>query len=145
MDLRRRVKLGEPERHWHCRDAAAAPRDASSPRPTVTWKEEDAGGPAAASSTPDPESSREGRDSSSILPPRPWRRRVSMAAGLALAVLLALAQAWRVNAIHENLLWFSQLMVRMCCALMHEHASPPRKSTGNAVQQMLLHSLQAVH
>ncbi|XP_034039438.1 probable C-mannosyltransferase DPY19L3 isoform X2 [Thalassophryne amazonica] len=39
----------------------------------------------------------------------PWRRCVSMAAGLVLAVLLALSQTWCVNAIHENLLWFSQL------------------------------------
>ncbi|XP_063737779.1 probable C-mannosyltransferase DPY19L3 isoform X4 [Eleginops maclovinus] len=39
----------------------------------------------------------------------PWRQCVSMAVGLLLAGLLALAQAWCVNAIHENLLWFSQL------------------------------------
>ncbi|XP_028435499.1 probable C-mannosyltransferase DPY19L3 isoform X3 [Perca flavescens] len=32
-----------------------------------------------------------------------------MAAGLLIAVLLALTQAWCVNSIHENLLWFSQL------------------------------------
>ncbi|XP_072321631.1 protein C-mannosyl-transferase DPY19L3 [Eucyclogobius newberryi] len=43
-------------------------------------------------------------------PPRgPWRPSVSMAPGLLLAGLLALTQAWSVNAIHENLLWFSQL------------------------------------
>lgn len=47
-----------------------------------------------------------------------WRRWVSMAAGLLLAGLLALTQAWCVNAIHENLLWFSQLMVGvLTCAL----------------------------
>ncbi|XP_042340445.1 probable C-mannosyltransferase DPY19L3 isoform X3 [Plectropomus leopardus] len=46
---------------------------------------------------------------SGILPRWPWRQRVSMAAGLLLAGLLALTQAWCVNAIHENLLWFSQL------------------------------------
>lgn len=40
-----------------------------------------------------------------------WRRCVSTVAGLLLAGLLALTQAWCVNAIHENLLWFSQLMV----------------------------------
>jgi hypothetical protein len=34
-----------------------------------------------------------------------------MAAGLMLAAVLALAQAWCVNSIHENLLWFSKLMV----------------------------------
>ncbi|XP_039982062.1 probable C-mannosyltransferase DPY19L3 isoform X4 [Xiphias gladius] len=47
---------------------------------------------------------------SSILPRGPWRQCVSMAAGLLLAGLLALTQAWCVNTIHENLLWFSQLM-----------------------------------
>ncbi|XP_050932224.1 probable C-mannosyltransferase DPY19L3 isoform X2 [Lates calcarifer] len=47
---------------------------------------------------------------SGILPWWPWRQCVSMAAGLLLAGLLALTQAWCVNAIHENLLWFSQLM-----------------------------------
>lgn len=41
----------------------------------------------------------------------PWQQCVPMAAGLSLAVLLALTQAWCVNAIHENLLWFSQLTV----------------------------------
>lgn len=50
---------------------------------------------------------------SGILPLWPWRQCVSMAAGLLLAVLLALTQAWCVNAIHENLLWFSQLTVRV--------------------------------
>lgn len=49
---------------------------------------------------------------SDILPSwQSWQRCVSMAAGLLLAGLLALTQAWCVNAIHENLLWFSQLMV----------------------------------
>ncbi|XP_037341790.2 probable C-mannosyltransferase DPY19L3 isoform X1 [Pungitius pungitius] len=43
------------------------------------------------------------------VPRWPWRRRVSTAVGLSLAGLLALAQAVCVNAIHENLLWFSQL------------------------------------
>ncbi|XP_054916036.1 probable C-mannosyltransferase DPY19L3 isoform X2 [Poeciliopsis prolifica] len=53
---------------------------------------------------------RSGSLSGLYLPRRwPWQRRVSMAAGLFLAVLLAVAQAWCVNAIHENLLWFSQL------------------------------------
>lgn len=48
---------------------------------------------------------------SGILPWWPWRQRVSMAAGLLIAGLLALTQAWCVNSIHENLLWFSQLTV----------------------------------
>ncbi|XP_037835984.1 probable C-mannosyltransferase DPY19L3 isoform X2 [Kryptolebias marmoratus] len=39
----------------------------------------------------------------------PWQQRVSMAAGLFLAALLAMTQAWCVNTIHENLLWFSEL------------------------------------
>lgn len=51
------------------------------------------------------------RSGSGILPRWPWRQCVSMAAGLLLAGLLALTQAWCVNAIHENLLWFSQLTV----------------------------------
>ncbi|XP_044024149.1 probable C-mannosyltransferase DPY19L3 isoform X5 [Siniperca chuatsi] len=46
---------------------------------------------------------------SGILSRWPWRQCVSMAAGLVLAGLLALTQAWCVNSIHENLLWFSQL------------------------------------
>lgn len=48
---------------------------------------------------------------SGISPLWPWRQCVSMAAGLVLAGLLALTQAWCVNGIHENLLWFSQLTV----------------------------------
>lgn len=50
---------------------------------------------------------------SGISPKWPWRQFVTMAAGLLLAGLLSLAQAWCVNAIHENLLWFSQLTVRL--------------------------------
>ncbi|KAM4593950.1 protein C-mannosyl-transferase DPY19L3 isoform 2-T2 [Odontesthes bonariensis] len=46
---------------------------------------------------------------SDILPRWPWQQCVSMAAGLILGGLLAVTQAWCVNAIHENLLWFSQL------------------------------------
>lgn len=41
----------------------------------------------------------------------PWQQWVSMAAGLFLAGLLAMTQAWCVNTIHENLLWFSELTV----------------------------------
>ncbi|KAA8596027.1 hypothetical protein FQN60_011318, partial [Etheostoma spectabile] len=55
-----------------------------------------------------PDAPAEGR-CTSVLPRWPWRQRVSMAAGLLLAGLLALTQAWCVNSIHENLLWFSQL------------------------------------
>lgn len=42
----------------------------------------------------------------------PWQPCVSIAAGLLLAGLLALTQAWCVNSLHENLLWFSELTVR---------------------------------
>lgn len=42
----------------------------------------------------------------------PWEPCVTTTTGLLMAVVLAVAQAWCVNAIHENLLWFSQLMVR---------------------------------
>lgn len=43
----------------------------------------------------------------------PWQHLVSIAAGLLLAGLLALTQAWCVNSLHENLLWFSALTVRV--------------------------------
>lgn len=43
----------------------------------------------------------------------PWQHFVSIAAGLLLAGLLALAQAWCVDSLHENLLWFSELTVRV--------------------------------
>lgn len=47
-----------------------------------------------------------------IPPSWPWQPCVSIAAGLLLAGLLALTQAWCVNSLHENLLWFSELTVR---------------------------------
>lgn len=47
-----------------------------------------------------------------IPPSWPWQSCVSIAAGLLLAGLLALTQAWCVNSLHENLLWFSELTVR---------------------------------
>lgn len=43
----------------------------------------------------------------------PWQHFVSIAAGLLLAGLLALTQAWCVDSLHENLLWFSELTVRV--------------------------------
>lgn len=43
----------------------------------------------------------------------PWQHFVSIAAGLLLAGLLALTQAWCVESLHENLLWFSELTVRV--------------------------------
>lgn len=49
---------------------------------------------------------------------QPWQHSVSMAAGLFLAGLLAMTQAWCVNAIHENLLWFSQLMVGVTAGIL---------------------------
>lgn len=49
---------------------------------------------------------------SEIPPSWPWQPSFSIAAGLLLAGLLALTQAWCVNSIHENLLWFSELTVR---------------------------------
>lgn len=50
---------------------------------------------------------------SGISPLCSWRQCVSIAIGLLVAALLALTQAWCVNAIHENLLWFSELTVRV--------------------------------
>lgn len=52
------------------------------------------------------------RNNSEIPPSWPWQPCVSIAAGLLLAGLLALTQAWCVNSLHENLLWFSELTVR---------------------------------
>lgn len=42
----------------------------------------------------------------------PWWQGMTVASGLLVALLLAQAQACWVNSIHENLLWFSELMVR---------------------------------
>lgn len=41
-----------------------------------------------------------------------WQPGLTVASGLLVALLLALTQAYWVNSIHENLLWFSQLTVR---------------------------------
>lgn len=41
-----------------------------------------------------------------------WQRGLTVASGLLVALLLALTQAYWVNSIHENLLWFSHLTVR---------------------------------
>ncbi|KAJ3593950.1 hypothetical protein NHX12_006283 [Muraenolepis orangiensis] len=49
-------------------------------------------------------------------------RSVSKAAGMAVAVVLALAQAWCVDSIHENLLWFAKLMeVEHECGLYYSY------------------------
>ncbi len=48
---------------------------------------------------------------SDILPLWVSRQRVSIVTGLLFAGMLAVSQAWCVNTIHENLLWFSQLTV----------------------------------
>lgn len=44
-----------------------------------------------------------------------WQRGLTVASGLLVALLLALIQAYWVNSIHENLLWFSQLTVSPPC------------------------------
>lgn len=54
---------------------------------------------------------------SGVSPLQPWQQCVFMAAGLLAAVLLALTQAWCVNGLHENLLWFSQLTVGVITCL----------------------------
>ncbi|XP_059207667.1 probable C-mannosyltransferase DPY19L3 isoform X2 [Centropristis striata] len=106
MELRKRVKLSKLKHHFGLSQDAPAKGRCSS---NMMWGAERAnashegkrevcllGGSGACSG-------------SCILPQWPWRQCVSMAAGLLLAGLLALTQAWCVNAIHENLLWFSQL------------------------------------
>lgn len=109
MELRKRVKLSELQHNLgRSQDAPAGRRCGSNmtggaERPNATRK----GGrgdvaPLGGSGT---------CSGSGILPRWPWRQCVSMAAGVLLAGLLALTQAWCVNAIHENLLWFSQLTV----------------------------------
>lgn len=72
---------------------------------------------------------------SGVLPRWPWRQRVSMAAGLLIAGLLALTQAWCVNSIHENLLWFSQLTVGvmiLCSALMRMNHAHRRQALAHS-------------
>lgn len=106
MELRRRVKLDKLENSWGFSDDAGkcssnAMRGAAGSKVTQDGSSREV-------------SQLQGSGSCSGLdiPPRwPWRCCVSMAAGLVLAVLLALAQAWCVNSIHENLLWFSQITV----------------------------------
>ncbi|XP_040020077.2 protein C-mannosyl-transferase DPY19L3 isoform X1 [Gasterosteus aculeatus] len=103
MEPRRRVKLSKLQPHAGP-PPAAADEGRRSGNATRTRAEEASGEalpigrPAAARRGP-----------SSAVRRWPWRRSVSTAVGLSLAGLLALAQAWCVNAIHENLLWFSQL------------------------------------
>lgn len=106
MELRKRVKPRGPEHHLQ----DAPPKETSSSKTGDKKRSEFS-----------PQEGREEvsllRGSSSfsgsgILLQRPWRQCVSLATGLLLAVVLGVTQAWCVNAIHENLLWFAQLTVR---------------------------------
>ncbi|XP_040898093.1 probable C-mannosyltransferase DPY19L3 isoform X2 [Toxotes jaculatrix] len=108
MELRKRVKPNEPEQNLGLSQDAPADGRCSN---NLMW------GTASSNATQDRGRGRVslfgGSDtcSGSGIPPLwPWRRCVSMAAGLLVAGMLALTQAWCVNTIHENLLWFSQLM-----------------------------------
>lgn len=49
-----------------------------------------------------------------------WQQGLTVASGLLVALLLALTQAYWVNSIHENLLWFSQLTVRAPWTLLNK-------------------------
>uniref|UniRef100_UPI0037E8F2B5 protein C-mannosyl-transferase DPY19L3 n=1 Tax=Semicossyphus pulcher TaxID=241346 RepID=UPI0037E8F2B5 len=107
MELRKRVKLSKPEHNLGLFQDAPAPGTCSSNK---MWGKE--------RSNASPEGGKGGVSllggsaccsGSDILPQWPWQQCLSMAAGVLLAGLLALTQAWCVNAIHENLLWFSQL------------------------------------
>lgn len=111
MKLRKRVKLSKLEHNLVLvHDAPAEGRCSRN----ILWGAEGfkatlEGGGGKVSLLEEP-----GTFSASGIPPLwPWRHCVTMAAGLLLAGLLGLAQAWCVNAIHENLLWFSQLTVRV--------------------------------
>ncbi|TNN58380.1 putative C-mannosyltransferase DPY19L3 [Liparis tanakae] len=98
MELRKRVKLGKLQHHpGPPRDAATEGRCGSNAMLGM-----ERSGPGEASQL--------GRPGAHSCPGiLPWRRCFSVATGLSLAGLVALTQAWCVNAIHENLLWFSQL------------------------------------
>lgn len=104
MELRKRVKLSKLEHNLDLSQDAPAERSCSSyvmsnaTREGVRGDVSLLGGSGICSC-------------SGVLLCCPWRQCVSMASGLLLAGLLALTQAWCVNAIHENLLWFSQLTV----------------------------------
>lgn len=109
MELRKRVKSSKLEYDLGLSQNEAAERRCGS---NTMW------GTAASNATPEGDSGEVSPlggsancSGSGILLRWPWRQCVSMAAGLLLAGLLALTQAWCVNAIHENLLWFSQLTV----------------------------------
>lgn len=100
MELRKRVKLRKLQHHpGPPRDAATEARRGRNAMLGMEWS-----GPGEAFQLGRPGA----HSGPGILP---WRRCVSVATGLLLAGLVALTQAWCVNAIHENLLWFSQLTV----------------------------------
>lgn len=109
MELRKRVKLSEVEHNLGISQDAPAERRCSS---FVIWRAARCnathGGIQGEASLLGGSGVCSGSD---VLLCCPWRQCVSMASGLLLAVLLGLTQAWCVNAIHENLLWFSQLTV----------------------------------
>ncbi|XP_049458580.1 probable C-mannosyltransferase DPY19L3 isoform X2 [Epinephelus fuscoguttatus] len=106
MELRKRVKLSKLQHNSGLsRDAAAEGRCSSN----MMWWTERSNATQEGTGEVCLHGGSGTCSGSDILPRWPWRQCVSMAAGLLLAGLLALSQAWCVNAIHENLLWFSQL------------------------------------
>ncbi|XP_030576687.1 probable C-mannosyltransferase DPY19L3 isoform X1 [Archocentrus centrarchus] len=101
MELRKRVKLQQLQHHSGL--SQEAPSEGRCNHNVMSGMQE--GGRRGLSPL-----GRSGCHSGSgVSPWWPWQQCVPMAAGLLLAVLLGLTQAWTVNAIHENLLWFSQL------------------------------------
>lgn len=116
MELRKRVKLSKLENDLGLSQDGSAERRCSA---NTMW------GTATSNVTPEGDSGEvsvlggsANCSGSGILLRWPWRQCVSMAAGLLLAGLLALTQAWCVNAIHENLLWFSQLTVGVITSII---------------------------
>lgn len=115
MELRKRVKMNKLEHNL-----GLTPAERKCSRNVMRGTERSnapQGGNAGESSQLGGSGTCSGSD---ILPLWPWRQCVSMAAGLLLAGLLALTQAWCVNAIHENLLWFSELTVGVVILLYFE-------------------------
>ncbi|XP_029310884.1 probable C-mannosyltransferase DPY19L3 isoform X2 [Cottoperca gobio] len=106
MELRKRVKLSKPQHHLGLSQDAPAAEGCSS---NMMWRTERSNTTQEGTAEVSLLGGSGACSGSGILPQWPRRQCVSMATGLLLAGLLALTQAWCVNAIHENLLWFSQL------------------------------------
>lgn len=110
MVLRKRAKLSELSP-----DAGLSGKTGTEERCSrnLMWCVKSSQGPSEVDTGETSTRRRSNTCSNSEIPPSwPWQHCVSIVAGLLLAGLLALTQAWCVNSLHENLLWFSELTVR---------------------------------